>query len=163
MKTLLIILLCFSSNAFAECSWSKKETFDKSTPSINWRYCKTNKNITIINVSGIELKPTAKFILNDPTCPECNEIFSTPSKNKELTVISMRNSEYDSNVWILDIKNKKILYFSSEAHGKHILFEWKGESELVITHAGMGYGTEFYVKPINGKWAVYKSEEIKDF
>lgn len=162
MKTLLIILLSFSNNAFAECKWSKKEIFNKNIPSINWRYCKNSKGKTIVDVSGIKIKPTKSFTLNYPTCPECKEMYSTPSKNKELTVISMRNSEYDSNVWVLDIKNKKILYFSSEVHGKHILFEWKAEHELIITHAGMGYGTEYYVKPTNEKWAVYKTKELKD-
>ena len=162
MKILLIILLGFSSNAFAECNWSKKDTFDKNIPSINWRYCKNNKGKIVVDVSGIKIKPTKQFILKDPTCPECSVIYSTPSKNKQLTVISMRNEELDSNVWIIDIKNKKILYFSNEVHGKHIDFEWVGENELIITHAGMGYGTEYFVKPTGGKWVVYKTREMEN-
>lgn len=154
--------MLLSTSAFAECKWSVSEVVDDETPSIYWRYCATGNIVQEIEVSGITLTPTAKFIFNDPECPECRQFYSTPSNDKNLTVISARNSEYDSNVWVLDIKNQKILYFSDEVHGRHILFEWVGDSELLITHAGMGYGTEYYIKPINeDTWSVYKSVELE--
>jgi len=160
MRYFLILTMLLSSSAFAECKWSAREVANEDAPSITWRHCSDGKVVQRIEVSGITLTPTSQFIFEDPECPECREFYSTPSKNKNLTVISARNSDYDSNVWILDIKNKKILYFSEEVHGKHILFKWVGDSELIITHAGMGYGTEYYVKPINGIWSVYKTVNL---
>jgi hypothetical protein len=160
MRYFVIHAMALSSSAFAECMWSERKVANKNAPSITWSHCSESKVVQKIEVSGITLTPTAKFIFEDPECPECREFYSTPSMGKSLTVISARNSDYDSNVWVLDVKNKKILYFSEEVHGKHILFKWIDDSELKITHAGMGYGTEYYIKPVEGVWSVYKTIEL---
>lgn len=160
MKYLLPFLMLFSSTVLADCKWSKAQAFEDSIPEITWKFCIEKSGKSKVDVNGILLEPNKKFVFRDRSCPECVEVYSTPNKSRDFTVISMRNEDLDSNVWVLDLRKKKVVYFSDEVHGRHIDFDWKG-GELIITHAGMGYGTEYYVKPIKGQWKVYKTEEIK--
>jgi hypothetical protein len=88
MRYFLILTMFLSSSAFAECKWSEREVANEDAPSIIWRHCSDGKVVQKIEVSGITLTPTAKFIFEDPECPECREFYSTPSKSKNLTVIS---------------------------------------------------------------------------
>ena len=154
--TLFILLIFLSCNTFAECRWSEKRPI-RNNDKLFFQVCHDNKSIKI---NETEVKPNISFELIYPDCPECNSIWSTLSPDKKTAVVYIENTNYQRNAWVVDLISGSIELFTDVSEGKHFIVKFNSNSKFTISHAGMGYRTDYHYSKTNGVWRNTGREEI---
>jgi hypothetical protein len=156
LALIAIILALISTDAFAECKWSEKKPI-RNNNVLSFQVCDESKTVKI---NGVEVTPNIPFELVFPDCPECNLIWSRISPDGNTAVVWIVNDESQRNAWVINLTSGAVELFTDKSEGKHYLVKFKSDSEFIITHAGMGYRTDYYYSRIEGTWSNTGREEV---
>ena len=143
----LIFILLFG-DALAECEWSEQQSI-RNNNKLHFQVCEKSRTIRINNT---EVKPNIPFKLIYPDCQECNSIWSILSPDNNTAVVYIHNLKYQRNAWVVDLSSGSVELFTDISKGKHFIVKFSGNSAFSISHAGMGYRTDYFYSNEGGSW-----------
>lgn len=153
---LAALLLCGSSRIFAECDWTAPQPI-LNNGKLSFEFCSEDNSV---RVNDVVLHPNIDFELLFPDCPECNSIWSVLSPDGNTAVVYIENRQYERNGWVLDLQAGSVELFTDVSRGKHYLVKFSSNTAFTITHAGMGYRTDYYYVKEGGGWRNTGSKKI---
>ena len=98
------------------------------------------------------MTPTIAFNVLHASWPEGNTLWHRKSPDNTRLIIWLENPLRQRNLWVINLEAHAAELFYQESLGHHFSAAFANNSELVITHAGMGYKINKRYLLEDGRW-----------
>lgn len=152
----LLLASLVSPHSYAACLWSEPSTIPNEH-TLLFQECPEEGKI---RVNDIELSPDIEFLIRHEHWPEGNSIWGKISPDGKTAVVYIENSRYQRNAWVINLESNQVELFINHSEGKHFIVRFIDDRHFMITHAGMGYRTDYHYERVDGVWRNTSREDI---
>lgn len=150
MKVVVVYIVFASiANAQDSCDWSGPHVIPNATFLV-FEECSAQGKIKI---GSHVVVPSIDFKILHANHPEGNSLWSAVSPSRDTALVWLENERFEREAWILDVTKDDIESFSLRKGNRHMVVQFVGDEDLVVTNAGVGYREDVRYSKTDKGWS----------